>query len=344
MNLKCGITPKQFKDIIKKNLQLNNPKTIMVWGGPGIGKTEICYQLGEEEKTPIVSMILTLYDPTEVKGLMIYDPELKIVRTVPMIDLPKERFIFLIDEINTAPPAVRDACLRIIQEKKIADTQLPEDTMIILAGNRNQDKINPSRFTAPFINRCCHLMLEPSFDDWKEWGYVSGNIHPSIYAYLQRFPEHFVTPPSIDRPFCTPRSWKNVSDVHQFDNPFLVYGFVGEDVGINFFNFIKHCADIEKDLENIFKGKNIFPEPSQIERSWMLATILPVSAKNDEQIQRLMEYSTKAPEYWNTFAICMIKNMVLKFNFQEITKLAKSKYAHEFSQRFKELQIYNSGA
>ena len=88
-------------------------------------------------------------------------------------------------------------------------------------------------------------MLEPSFEDWKDWGYPTGKVNPSIYAYLERFPEHFVTPPAIDRPFCTPRSWKNVSDVLEFNYPQFVYGYVGEDVGVNFYNFVEHCEGIE---------------------------------------------------------------------------------------------------
>lgn len=340
MDLKVGVSPKQLKELFRKNLQLENPKTLMVWGSPGIGKTEMIYQLADEEKVDVVSLILTLYDPTEIKGLMVYNPNEDKVKLVPMIDIPKKKFIFFIDEINTAPQAVRDAALRIIHEKKIADIQLPESTMIVLAANRNQDKINPTRFTAPFINRCCHIMLEPSFEDWKEWGYATGLVNPSIFAYLQRFPEHFVTPPVIDRPFCTPRSWKNASDVLEFNNPHFVYGYVGEDVGVNFFNFIKHCAGIEKDIKNIFKGNFVYPKASEVERSWMLATILPVSAKKDEEVQKLMEYSAKAPDHWSTFAICMVKNMLLNFNTSTIIKLSQGKHAHEFNKRFRELRIF----
>jgi len=342
MDLKIGVTPKQYKEMLRMNLKLDNPKTIMTWGSPGIGKTEIIYQLAQEENVEVVSVILTLYDPTEIKGLMVYNPNEDKVKLVPMIDIPKKKFIFFIDEINTAPQAVRDASLRIIHEKKIADVALPEDTMIVLAGNRNQDKINPTRFTAPFINRCCHVMLEPSFEDWKEWGYPTGKVNPSIYAYLERFPEHFVTPPAIDRPFCTPRSWKNVSDVLEFNYPQFVYGYVGEDVGVNFFNFIKHCDGIDKDIKNIFRGNFVYPPASEVERSWMLATILPVSAKDDQDIERLMEYSAKAPEHWNTFAICMVKNMVLTFSNNAIIKLSKGKYAQEFNRRFRELKIYDN--
>ncbi len=339
MDLKVGISPKRYKEILRKNLHLPNPKTIMGWGSPGIGKTEIKTQLANEEDVLLISIILTLYDPTEIKGLMVYDPEDKKVRIIPQIQIPDKQFILFFDEINTAPQAVRDACLRIIQEKKIADLQLPENTMIVLAANRNQDMINPTRFTAPFINRCCHLMIEPNFDDWKEWGYATGKIHPSVIAYLQRFPEHFVTPPTIDRPFCTPRSWKNVSDVLEFDDPNFVYGYVGEDVGVNFYNFIRHCVGIEKDIASIFKGDFVYPKASEVERSWMLATILPVSAKTDEEAQKLLEYSAKSPDHWNTFAICLVKNMMLNFNNSTIMKLSKGKQAKEFNQRFRELRI-----
>ena len=70
----------------------------MTWGSPGIGKTEIIYQLAQEENVEVVSVILTLYDPTEIKGLMIYNPKEDKVKLVPMIDIPMKKFIFFIDE------------------------------------------------------------------------------------------------------------------------------------------------------------------------------------------------------------------------------------------------------
>lgn len=87
--------------------------------------------------------------------------------------------IAFFDELSTARPAVQTALLRVVLERVVGDTELPEGTAIIAAANLPDQIAGGWDLTAPLANRFVHLnwKLEPA--RWVE-GFTYGWPKPQI--------------------------------------------------------------------------------------------------------------------------------------------------------------------
>jgi hypothetical protein len=61
----------------------------MIWGPPGIGKSELIAEIGAEQKRPVIDMRLLLLEPTDIKGIPFYDPATQTMRWAQPADLPQ---------------------------------------------------------------------------------------------------------------------------------------------------------------------------------------------------------------------------------------------------------------
>ena len=58
------VSPNEAKIAITHCLALQRP--IMVWGAPGIGKSDIVKQIGTESKREVIDIRLPLWEPTDI--------------------------------------------------------------------------------------------------------------------------------------------------------------------------------------------------------------------------------------------------------------------------------------
>jgi len=120
------------------------------------------------------------------------------MKWAPPVELPSEEFakkfstIYLfLDELNSAAPAVQAAAYQLILNRKVGTYVLPDNVVIIAAGNREADKGVTYRMPAPLANRFVHLELAVDFNDWFEWA-VANKIHKDVVGYLQFAKKRFV--------------------------------------------------------------------------------------------------------------------------------------------------------
>jgi MoxR-like ATPase len=78
-----SVNPIEASELIKHCMKHKSP--VMVWGPPGIGKSDIVFQIGESYKEvdedgnilkparPIIDIRLLLHDPTDLKGMPYFD-------------------------------------------------------------------------------------------------------------------------------------------------------------------------------------------------------------------------------------------------------------------------------
>ena len=66
--------PKATKKAIIKALKVKRP--IFLWGPPGIGKSDLIKQIGEDGTNDLVIDVrLSLWDPTDIKGVPFFRSE-----------------------------------------------------------------------------------------------------------------------------------------------------------------------------------------------------------------------------------------------------------------------------
>jgi hypothetical protein len=165
-----------------------------------------------------------------------------------------------LDELAGAAPAVQAAAYQLILNRKVGTYELPDNVVIVAAGNRMTDKGVTYRMPSPLANRFVHFELRVDFADWNTWA-LQHRMAPDVVGYLnyQKADLYNFDPTIHDRSFATPRSWSFVSDLLDDETPEtlqtdLVAGCIGEGLAIKFMAHRK----IAKDLPNpsdILAGK-----------------------------------------------------------------------------------------
>jgi len=309
LELKFTVTPKQLKEKLRRIAKMDSPPAVFLWGKPGIGKTQIVYQVGEEVGKPVKVMILSLMDPTELKGFVFPDREKKRAEFFPL-NFPDEPFILFFDEFNTAPTAVQNAAMRIVLEKKIGDYELPEGTLVVCAGNRLRDKATVNKLSSAMVNRALHYSVVPDFDDFKEYWMKKG-LPEEVVAYLELDTKYLSGEPDIDRPYPSPRAWEMVGRLLQsgINNVEDIAGIVGEEAAVRFVAFMKKCTGVGKMVGAILRGEKVYPKTGEVEKSFMLATVL-VNKTNKENLQVLLDYALEAPDYMSPYIVLWMKTIL----------------------------------
>ena len=259
------ITPNRAKSSIFHEMKKKRP--IFLWGPPGIGKSEIVHQIGNDLDAHVTDIRLSLWEPTDIKGIPYFNSNENTMVWAPPAELPTEEFakkhkyiILFLDEMNSAAPAVQAAAYQLILNRKIGTYKLPDNVLIVAAGNRDADKGVTYRMPAPLANRFVHLELTVSFDDWFQWA-VEHNIHADVAGYLQFAKKDLYDfdPKSPSRSFATPRSWTFVSELLDDDldaetTTDLVSGAIGEGLAVKFMAHRK-VASTMPNPSDILDGK-----------------------------------------------------------------------------------------
>ena len=240
------VSPNSAKASIKHALKKKRP--IFLWGPPGIGKSEIVAQICDSlPKSHLIDIRLSLWEPTDIKGIPYFDSNSGTMVWGAPSELPTEEFaaqfdyiVLFLDEMNSAAPSVQAAAYQLILNRRVGQYKLPDNVMIVAAGNRDADKGVTYRMPAPLANRFIHLELAVNFDDWFQWSVVN-NIHTDVVGYLtfSKKDLYDFDPKSPSRSFATPRTWSFVSELIEDDldettTTDLVAGAIGEGLALKF--------------------------------------------------------------------------------------------------------------
>lgn len=219
-------------------MALENPtgKPLLIWGAPGIGKTQIVQSvLKANSKGRLIDVQTSKMAPDDwaLPAIMKLDAgELKA------IDLPKswlpvykptgnpeidirldeaanegEGGVIFLDEISRASSSVQNTCLKLVDERIIGDAKLGSKWVIISAANRAGDDPDAlQNFSTALGNRFEQVNYIPDFKSWKEWGI--NKIDPRILDFIEFNQEYFYTldDDSEKSIFASPRSWHGASD------------------------------------------------------------------------------------------------------------------------------------
>lgn len=235
-------TPNEAKAAIRKCFKVNRP--VFLWGGPGIGKSDIVRQIADETGREVVDVRLSLWEPTDIKGIPFFNPETHTMNWAPPIELPSDpesNVVLFLDELNSAAPATQAAAYQLILNRRVGTYRLPKNVSIVAAGNRESDKGVTYRMPAPLANRFLHLELRTNFDDWQEWA-INNKLHEQVVGYVGYAKQDLndFDPKSSSRAFATPRSWSFVSDLLGDDDlpesilTDLVAGAIGDGLAVKF--------------------------------------------------------------------------------------------------------------
>jgi len=241
------VTSVQARKAILKAFKAKRP--VFLWGPPGIGKSEVVQDITNELGGLMIDLRMAQMEPTDLRGIPYYNKDNGRMDWAPPIDLPDSDLaskypviVLFLDEMNSAPPAVQAAGYQLVLNRRVGKYVLPDNVVIVAAGNRESDKGVTYRMPMPLANRFLHLEMRADFASWQNWA-VNAGIHKDVVGYLSfaKNDLYDFDNKSSSRAFATPRSWTFVSqlldDEADTDNDTLfnlISGAVGEGLAVKF--------------------------------------------------------------------------------------------------------------
>ena len=315
------VTATDLKQEIRDNMRIG--LNTMIWGGPGIGKSEITQQVTNELNIPLLDFRANLFDPVDVRGipytrddLSVASGAMKITSWAPPDIFPSEethgpRGLFMIDELPTAPPATQNAFLQLLLTRQVGNYKMPDGWSCLAAGNRLTDGASVYQMPSPVRNRLMHYELEPSLDAWCEWA-LKNEVNTTLVSFMRYRPNLLYSFKADEYAFPTPRSWsfvdkrlrltKNIDDSRLF---FGIAGAVGTGPAGEFLAFAK-IADKLPDIDNLIANPSSYM-PSEDPAVLYALTGAVASRAEESKLENIMKLGKKIP---TEFQVVLVKSIL----------------------------------
>ncbi len=310
---------------INSNIPFRSIPSLMLWGAPGVGKSQAIRQVAKqiEAKTGkgcnVTDVRLLLFNPIDLRGIPTANADKTLaVWLKPQIFQMNESDdvvnILFLDEISAAPQSVQAAAYQITLDRIIGEHKLPDNCIVIAAGNRVTDKSVAFKMPRALANRLCHMEIESNFDSWQRWAVASG-ISPKVIGFLSFRQDFLIENENTgdDLAFPTPRSWEMVSNVLKLHNDDtdkaypLISGLVGSGACVEFTSWCRVFSTLPK-IEDIFKGK-CSTVPKSTDALYALVSSMTAYARehsdNLRELENSIIYASQLP---SDFAFVLIKN------------------------------------
>tara|TARA_Y100001963_G_scaffold99484_1_gene136931 strand:+ start:2640 stop:3737 length:1098 start_codon:yes stop_codon:yes gene_type:complete len=313
-----------------------NKRTILVQGPMGSGKSSLINILGEELPTHIQCYLdcttkdlgdITIPNIAKMDDGTGYVTYLTNEELGAHLDGP---IILMVDEYGKANPAVKNAMLRLMLERKIGSYELHPDSLVFATTNLGAEGVGD--LLPPHArNRITVItMRKPDNIEWIEWGINNGVDHtllgwckdnPQLFASFEDVKDpdenpYIYHPQSQRTAFFTPRSAEAASDWlkerENYDDQTLtglLMGTIGERGAMDLMAFVK-LADQLPSLESIKKDpKNakvpesasavcmvVYRTLASLDKDWVGAW-MDYMVRLDKEAQGMFANGVRAPKY-----------------------------------------------
>jgi hypothetical protein len=284
---------------------------VMLWGPPGVGKSQIVQQIAAGHNARVIDVRLSQMEPSDLRGIPMRVGDLvewAIPSMLPNAERHGETGILFLDEITSAPPSVSAAAYQLILDRSLGEYRVPPGWAIFAAGNRQGDRGVTYTMPSPLANRFSHFEVDINLDDWVAWAYANG-IDDRIIAFLRFRPEKLFEFDPAHNPvaFPTPRSWEFANHALQKfeEQPDLLtetlQSCVGPATGIELRAYIDNLTNMP-DLDEIVEGKSL-SVPGEVDLQYAVATALVGRAIRERGtdnaatvIGNILNYAAQFPE------------------------------------------------
>lgn len=217
---------------------------VLIEGPPGVGKTSVIEQLGNQLGWHVEVVVGSFRDPADVGGWPINTPEgIKLdppgfVKRILKAAEKGQPSLLFIDELTGATPMVQSALLRVIRERWVGEVKLPYNVAVVAAYNPPQMAAGGWDLAPATLNRFCHMEWVANFDTWEEafrsdfkrqldavdagvgdeaslarWQRKFEEqyalVRPQIVGFLRHKPTAFIDEPKAGvKAWPTPRTWE----------------------------------------------------------------------------------------------------------------------------------------
>ena len=306
-----------------RDVAVRNREPVMLWGGPGIGKTDLVSEATRkvrkeddgitraashfEEIAGLVPILVSQYESVDLRGIpsvLNNTTVWNMPSTLPFMGNPAfdhlsddKPIVLFLDEVNAANPALYAVLYQLICNRRIGEHVLRHNVVIVCAGNREGDRGITNRMPLPLANRLVHAEVVVSVDYWCMWAtkVALPAIGPAFIQFRKNLLNTF-DPSKPDKSFATPRSWvkalKFFADEEMADDvkDIAISGAIGEGPASEFKAFVTVWQKVQGIVPRILKDPDGTPLPDEDSLCYALAIAVSgtMDAKNAATFHRFL--------------------------------------------------------
>lgn len=161
-----------------KNSETSGVPVLLI-GSAGTGKSTTVEMFAELRGYELLLLRGSTASEQEIMGFMSVHQgkdDVKAVNVLPtwflkMKEYQKEgkKTLLFLDEITAVNPYVQAALLHLIFERKVNEERIPDDCLIVSAGNYSGNLTNEFELLSPVVNRFCVFNITPNEDSLDEF-------------------------------------------------------------------------------------------------------------------------------------------------------------------------------
>lgn len=328
--------------------------TPIIQSEPGCGKTSLLSMLEDNmgDKYDYIYVDCPVKDMQDI-AMTIPNHDTRTLETYVgslfKLDSPKPKVI-LLDEFMKAPKLLQVIFTRLMLERFVGDTPLPQGSIVFGTSNNQSDGVGDTML-AHASNRVCLLQMQkPKVEDWLVWASENA-ISPLIRAWVHMFPRalnsylddnqkdnpYIFQPSKPQLSFVTPRSLAKASVIvenrdilGEIPTMSALSGTIGYSASADMSAFLSLEKSLP-DINEILQQPENVKVPDEISAQLMLMFQALDKLKTQDQLTNFMKFikRIKSSEIQAIFFTMLVRNKetrTLARGNAEIAKWATENY------------------
>lgn len=311
------VTPGQLTQVLK---DCHAAKLApFVQGQPGVGKSAVVGEYAKSIGAEFIDVRLAYYGPQDVQGYPYLASDENGHKTMcfskPAYWPKTSNPVIALEEFNCATRAVQNTALQLLNERRVGEHILPDNALIVLLGNRAEDRVNIERLSSAVVNRIVNIRVRLDLKSWITWGQNNG-VDPLVLAFIHFRPDLLSNFKGASwdgvSNFASPRTWEKASQIITSSQDShirhaLLGGVLGDGASAEFLGFLgvyDQLPDLDAALLN--------PEKTEVptDPSVIYATCAGLSKKAEPQLMaNFLTYIDRLPKEFGVFALKMAVNI-----------------------------------